>query len=124
MDKQAAEQTLHDVYHQVLERDIDQDSLNDHANRLTQNQETVRDVVRNLAHSSEFNERFIATHPAPPDQITLAYKRFLGRDPDAEGMEHYKQEMSSGKQIGEVINDLIGSQEYTQKFGDNSAPHP
>jgi phycobilisome core-membrane linker protein len=124
MDKQAAENTLRDVYHNVLGRDIDDTSLQDHSKRLEQNQETVRDVVRNLAHSQEYNERFIATHPGASDQITIAYKQFLGRDPDSEGLETYKQQMASGKQIGEVINDLIGSQEYTNKFGDNGAPHP
>jgi hypothetical protein len=124
MDQQTAENTLRNLYHHVLERDIDDTSLKEHTDRLTQNQETVRDVVRGLAHSSEFTERFIDTHPAPPDQITLAYKRFLGRDPDSQGMEHYKQEMSSGKQIGDVINDLIGSPEYSQKFGDEGVPHP
>src|SRR5581483_5660378 len=124
MDKQTAENTLRDVYHNILGRDIDDASLQEHTQRLEQNQETVRDVVRNLAHSQEYNERVIATHPAAPDQITIAYKQFLGRDPDSEGLEHYKEQMASGKQIGEVINDLIGSQEYTNKFGDNSAPHP
>ena len=124
MDKQTAENTLRDVYHNVLGRDIDDASLKEHSDRLEKNQETVRDVVRNLAHSSEYNERFLATHPAQPDQITIAYKQFLGRDPDSEGLETYKKQMGSGKQIGEVINDLIGSQEYTQKFGDNGSPHP
>jgi hypothetical protein len=123
MDQQTAENTVRDAYHQVLERDADDASLKDEANRLAQNQETVRDVVRNLAHSPEFTQRFINTHPAPPDQITLAYKRFLGRDPDSDGMEHYKQEMASGKKIDDVINDLIGSQEYSQKFGDTGVPH-
>ena len=124
MDQQTAEHDLHDLYQHILGHDIDDASLKEHSSRLVQNQETVRDVVRNLAHSPEFKERFIDTHPAPPDQITLAYKQFLGRDPDSEGLETYKKEMASGKKIDDVINDLIGSQEYTQKFGDNSVPHP
>lgn len=124
MDQQTAENDLRDLYHNILGRDIDDASLVDHTNRLVQNQETVRDVVRNLAHSPEYNERFIATHPSPPDQITLAYKQFLGRDPDSEGLETYKQQMASGKKIDDVINDLIGSQEYNNKFGDNGVPHP
>ena len=124
MDQQTAENDLRNLYHNVLGRDIDDTSLVDHCNRLVQNQETMRDVVRDLAHSSEYTERFIATHPSPPDQITLAYKQFLGRDPDSEGLETYKQQMASGKKIDDVINDLIGSQEYSDKFGDNGVPHP
>jgi hypothetical protein len=31
--------------------------------------------------------------------------------------------MASGKKIDDVINDLIGSQEYSQKFGDTGVPH-
>ena len=123
MDQQTAEHDLHELYQHVLGHDIDDASLKEHSNRLTQNQETVRDVVRNLAHSPEYKERVIDTHPSPPDQITLAYKHFLGRDPDSEGLETYKKEMASGKKIDDVINDLIGSKEYTDKFGDNSVPH-
>ena len=124
MDQQTAENDLNNAYHQVLGRDIDAEGLTNYRDRLTQGQQTVRDVVRELAHSPEYNERFIATHPSPPEQITLAYKQFLGRDPDSEGLETYKQQMASGKKIDDVINDLIGSQEYTNKFGDNEAPHP
>lgn len=124
MDQQTAENDLRNAYHQVLGRDIDAEGLTHYRDRLTQGQQTVRDVVRELAHSPEFHERFIDTHPSTPDQITLAYKQFLGRDPDSEGLETYKQQMSSGKKIDDVINDLIGSQEYTNKFGDNGVPHP
>ena len=124
MDQQTAENDLRNAYHQVLGRDIDAEGLTHYRDRLTQGQQTVRDVVRELAHSPEFHERLIDTHPSPPDQITLAYKQFLGRDPDSEGLETYKQQMASGKKIDDVINDLIGSQEYTNKFGDNGVPHP
>ena len=123
MDQHTAETNLHNAYQQILGHDVDQASLQDRANRLVQNQETMRDVVRDLAHSPEFKQRFIDTHPAPPDQITLVYKQFLGRDPDSQGLETYKQEMASGKKIDDVINDLIGSQEYTDKFGDSGVPH-
>jgi hypothetical protein len=123
MDQQTAENDLREVYHYILGRDIDDATLKDHTTRLTQNQETVRDVVRNVAHSPEYKERFLDTHPAAPDQITLAYKQFLGRDPDSEGLETYKREMASGKKIDDVINDLIGSKEYTDRFGDNGVPH-
>ena len=124
MDQQTAENDLRNAYHQVLGRDIDAEGLTHYRDRLTQGQQTVRDVVRELAHSPEFHERFIDTHPSTPDQITLAYKQFLGRDPDSEGLETYKQQMASGKKIDDVINDLIGSQEYTNKFGDDGVPHP
>ncbi len=123
MDQQTAENDVREVFHTILGRDASENDIKDHTNRLTQNQETVRDVVRTLAHSPEYKQRFIDTHPSPPDQITLAYKQFLGRDPDSDGLEHYKQEMSSGKKIDDVINDLIGSKEYTDKFGDNGVPH-
>ncbi len=124
MDQQTAENNLHNAYQQILGHDIDQASLQDHTNRLVQNQETMRDVVRDLAHSPEFKQRVIDTHPSPPDQITLVYKQFLGRDPDSQGLETYKQEIASGKKIDDVINDLIGSQEYTDKFGNDGVPHP
>lgn len=124
MDQQTAENDLRNAYHQVLGRDIDAEGLTHYRDRLTQGQQTVRDVVRELAHSPEFHERFIDTHPSPPDQITLAYKQFLGRDPDSDGLENYKQQMASGKKIDDVINDLVGSQEYTNKFGDDGVPHP
>ena len=123
MDQQTAENDLHDLYQHMLGHDIDDTTLKEHTERLAQHQETVRDVVRNLAHSPEFKQRFIDTHPAESDQITLAYKQFLGRDPDSDGLEHYKQEMSSGKKIDDVINDLIGSKEYSDKFGDDGVPH-
>ncbi len=125
MDQQTAEHDLHDLYQHILGHDIDDASLKEHSNRLVQNQETIRDVVRNLAHSAEYKEKFIDTHPSPPDQITLAYKQFLGRDPDSQGLEIYKQQIDSGKKkIDDVINELIGSKEYTDKFGDNGVPHP
>ena len=123
MDQQTAENDVRDAFHTILGRDVDDASLKDHSNRLVQNQETVKDIVRTLAHSQEYRGRFLDTHPSPPDQITLAYKQFLGRDPDSEGLETYKQQIASGKQIDDVINDLIGSKEYSDKFGDNRVPH-
>jgi len=122
MDQQTAERDLHELYQHMLGHDIDDADLNQHRDRLVQGQETIRDVVREVAHSPEFKEKNIDTHPAPTDQITLAYKQFLGRDPDSEGLETYKQEMASGKKIDDVINDLISSQEYSDKFGDNNVP--
>ncbi len=124
MDQQTAEQGLHTLYQHLLGHDIDSASLTEHTNRLVQGQEKMRDVVRSVAHSPEYKQRNIETHPAPSDQITLAYKQFLGRDPDSEGLETYKQQMVSGRQIDDVINDLIGSKEYTDKFGDDGVPHP
>lgn len=124
MDAQTADNDLRTAYQQVLGREIDEEGLTHYRDRLTQGQQTVREVVRELAHSPEYKQRFVETHPAPPDQITQAYKQFLGRDPDSEGLETYKQQMAGGKPIDTVIDDLIGSQEYTNKFGDNGVPHP
>jgi hypothetical protein len=123
MDQQTAENDVREVYHNILGRDVDDEGLTHYRDRLTQGQQSVRDVVRELAHSPEYRERFIDTHPSPPDQITLAYKQFLGRDPDSEGLETYKQQIATGKKIDDVINDLIGSKEYSDKFGDDNVPH-
>jgi len=124
MDAQTAENDLRSAFHQILERDIDDAGLAHYRERLTQGQQSVRDVVRELAHSPEYKQRFIDTHPASPDQITLVFKQFLGRDPDSQGLETYKQQIAGGKKIDDVINDVISSQEYSDKFGDNGVPHP
>jgi phycobilisome core-membrane linker protein len=124
MDAQTAENDLRNAFHQILGRDIDDSGLAHYRERLTQGQQTVREVVRELGHSPEYKQRFIDTHPSPPDQITLAFKQFLGRDPDSQGLETYKEQMAGGRQIDSIIDDIINSSEYTNKFGDNGVPHP
>jgi phycoerythrin-associated linker protein len=123
MDQHSAEQKLHTLYQNLLGRDIDAASLADQSILLADDEVTIKDIVLMVAHSPEYQARSRATHPLPTDQIALGYQHFLGRDLDPAGLYAHQQELVLGHTIDDVLDGIIESQEYAEKFGENDVPH-
>lgn len=49
--------------------------------------------------------------PAPKDPLTGLYQRYLGRDPEATGLEYWNQQMKSGMPLSQVQNFISASPE-------------
>lgn len=111
-----------EVYQRVLERSFDEGGAA-YVNRLENGQASVRDVVRDVAKSSEHTQRFLPGDT--PDQrasaIRYLYKHLLGRAADADGLRHHVG-VANSQGLPAVIDALIGSAEYQQKFGDSMVP--
>src|SRR5688572_15754489 len=74
-----AGQVVDHVYRQVLERPADQNS-SAFVERLQRGNATVRDIVREVARSTEHKQRFLdGTREAAASQL---YRHLLNRQPD------------------------------------------
>lgn len=111
------------VYRTVLERQPQRQAEADYARRLSNGNMTVKEMVRELATSPEYRQRFAATGNAEANQKTVAalYRHILGRDADSGGLQGYMDVLS--KQGPDVVIDaLLDSAEYRQNFGDYRVP--
>jgi Phycobilisome Linker polypeptide/Domain of unknown function (DUF4214) len=110
------------TYEQVLERPADESGAAACVPLLDQGRLTVRDLVRALGLSPEYQARFIEGQ-AVRQAVALCYKHFLGREPDEEGWGYW---IAIGEHQGfaAVIGSMIDSEEYSRQFGDHAAPHP
>jgi hypothetical protein len=81
---------------------------------------TVRDVVLAIASSPEYTQRFIypETGGRVPyrESVSNMYRHILGRQPDPDGLREYARlAQQSGPEA--VIDRLVASREYSQRFG-------
>jgi Ca2+-binding EF-hand superfamily protein len=112
-----ADSTVDAIYRQVLERPAGGEG-NARAQQLRNGQTSVREIVRDVAKSPEHLQRF--TPPNDRTQaITNLYRHLLGRAPDPEGLNGYVQARDS---MAALVDTFINSQEYQQKFGDDTVP--
>ena len=83
---------------------------------------TVREFVRALAKSVFYRSRFFET-VGPHRSVELAIKHLLGRPPvdQAEVSTHVARMASEGFEAD--VDALIDSEEYTNTFGNHTAPH-
>lgn len=47
--------------------------------------------------------------------VRLLYREFLNREPDADGMSHFTQELTEGKDLRDIIQKIVTSDEYLNK---------
>lgn len=50
-----------------------------------------------------------------PDDIVLAYRLILKRDPDEGGLEHFTGRIRDGLRLEELISTLVASDEYAER---------
>ena len=112
-----ARQVVEQAYRQVLERSADPASSAsvDALSRGT----TVREIVRGLARSSEHLQRF--GNQARENAIVDVYRHLLNRGPDPEGLRN-NVDLVNRRGIVPLIDQLVDSPEYRQKFGDWTVP--
>jgi hypothetical protein len=117
-----ARRVVDELYRHMLERAADPGSQG-WVTRL-QSGTTVRELVREIAKSSEHSQRFY--NPGEGNQaheraVATLYRHILGRQADASGLQTYTQTaMSQG--LGAVVDSILNSREYDQTFGDWGVP--
>jgi hypothetical protein len=68
-------------------------------------------IRRNIKKTDEYK------YTIPREKITRAYQEILGREPDPEGLEHYRKRMiNDGWSIDRVREALLKSPEYRKKY--------
>ena len=107
------EDFLHEAYRLVLGREIDSTGLEGYRRKLAQGR-SRQSVLVSLARSKEAKARF-----APPALLELTdeafvdavYVRLLGRNADAEGMQHYVGQLRKHGDRMKVLRDIGSSDE-------------
>jgi hypothetical protein len=97
-----------DVYQQVLERSADEASAG-MTQALASGRMTVRDIVAQVAKSPEHGEQFF-WKPA----VSALYRRLLGREADAEGLESFTQ-LARRDGLQAVDRAIVYSPEFAQR---------
>ena len=117
-----ARRVVDELYRHMLERAADPGSQT-WVTRL-QSGTTVRELVREIAKSSEHSQRFYNPgegNVAHERAVATLYRHILGRQPDPGGLQTYTQTaMNQG--LGAVVDSIVNSREYDQTFGDWGVP--
>jgi Ca2+-binding EF-hand superfamily protein len=117
-----ARRVVDELYRHMLERAPDPGSAG-WVTRL-QSGTTVREIVREIAKSSEHAQRFYNPgegEVAHQRAVATLYRHILGRQPDPGGLSNLTQRaMSQG--LSSVVDAIVNSAEYNQNFGDWGVP--
>ncbi|HEY0037735.1 MAG TPA: phycobilisome rod-core linker polypeptide, partial [Longimicrobium sp.] len=111
-------QAVEAAFVQVLERSGEAGEIDQYSAQATSGT-GVRGVVTALAKSPEYHARFI-TPVAGCAALTLLYRHLLAREPDGAAWAYLDVAATYGWNW--VIDQLVNSQEYTDRFGDRAVP--
>jgi len=113
---------VNEIYKQLLGR-----PANDGGEGVWQQQlregRTVRDIVRDIAHSPEHME-LVGPGTSSSSRrraVQVLYRHLLDRRPDESGLSGHADDIGS-KGIAYVIDDFVNSPEYTKNFGEWRVP--
>ena len=111
------------IYRVVLERAADRNAAGQ-IRQLRDGTATVKDIVRELVKSAEHTSRFARRGDASANErtVTTLYRHILGRDPDPSGLQAHLQGLNT-QGLEAVINAMLDSPEYQEKYGDYGVPH-
>jgi hypothetical protein len=119
-----ARQVVNELYRHMLERQADAGSAH-WVQQLESGRMTVRDVVRSIASSPEYAERFFyaeSGESAPYERsVARLYRHLLGRQPDPDGQRVFARVAQQAGPAA-VIDRILSSNEYRQQFGDWGVP--
>lgn len=109
-DRRTAENIVQRAYRDILGRNADADGLRSYREKLIEQNWTEDDVRNHLRRSNEF-------HALNPDEIvTKAYREVLKRDPDPEGLRHYRELfVNRGWTIPQLRAELLRSNEWNDQ---------
>lgn len=119
-----ANRVVSEVYRHMLERGTDLGARS-WVQRLSNGQINVKELVRSIAKSQEYMQRFgqsEAGEAQPYERaVSRLYRHVLGRQPDQNGLRNWT---SNAQQRGlvAVVDAFVNSAEYNQNFGDWSVP--
>jgi Ca2+-binding EF-hand superfamily protein len=119
-----ANRVVAEVYRHTLERGADQGAQT-WVRQLTNGQLTVKELVRRVAKSQEYMQRFGQTESGEgqPYERAVArlYRHVLGRQPDANGLRNWAR-TAQQRGFHAVVDGLIDSAEYNNNFGEHEVP--
>jgi len=117
------------AYRDVLGREPDSEGMQYYRDRIVDEGWTEAQVRRDLRRSDEYKARTSdessangMTRTRAQNVVRRAYRDVLGRDPDAEGMQYYRDRMiNEGWTEAQVRRDLRRSDEYKARTSDESS---
>jgi Ca2+-binding EF-hand superfamily protein len=114
-----ARQVVNLIYSHFLERAAGRGS-DTHVQQLRNGAGTVRDVVAAVVKSTEYDRQFLPGNNREAAVRNL-YRHLLERNADSSGLRaHSEGLVNEGKDA--VIDSILNSAEYQQKYGDNGVP--
>lgn len=113
---------LFSIYRNILERNPDIVGIHDYGQQLQAKTKTIRQIVREVGKSDEYNRRFVEA-VNPREAIVLLYCHFLGRDPESESIMSEHLDYLSNKGWKFIVDKLTDSSEYQVIFGENTVPY-
>lgn len=116
-----AAQQVDAIMQQVLERPATPEDYVHWGARLARGEQSVRSIVSTLAKGQEHMDGFLRKNNLE-ECVHTCYRHFLGRDADAGGLETWV-DVFQFKGIDDVIDGIVNSQEYVDKFGEDIVPH-
>ena len=119
-----AARVVAEVYRHTLERSPDAGAQT-WQRQIANEQLTVREVVRRVAKSNEYMQRFGRTEAGEgqPYERAVArlYRHVLARQPDGNGLEQWTR-VAQQRGLGAVVDGFVDSEEYIRNFGDWAVP--
>jgi len=119
-----ANRVVAEVYRHTLERGVDAGAQG-WAQQLADGRLTVKELVRNVAKSPEYANRFGQTESGEgqPYERAVArlYRHVLGRQPDQGGQRNWAN-VAQQRGLAAVVDGLIDSAEYNNSFGQWGVP--
>ena len=103
------EELLREGYQGILGREPDEDSVRSHVERLRSGA-ALGEVLSDLAASDEHWRRQKDRHLE--ELLREGYQGILGREPDEDGVRSHVERLRSGATLGEVLSDLVASDEH------------
>jgi hypothetical protein len=113
-----------EVYRHVLERGVDAGAQT-WVRQLANGQITVKELVRRVASSQEYMQRFGQTEAGEGQPFERAvarmYRHVLGRQPDNAGQRNWTN-IAQQRGLVAVVDGFVNSEEYNSSFGDWGIP--
>ncbi len=110
LDRREAEMIVQRAFRNVLDRPADPEGLRTYRDRLMHEGWTERRIVEQLQRSGE------ARAIKADDAIAKAYHDILGREPDPNGLAHYRAKWRDGWTQGQIRDDLRRSGEGRDSY--------
>nr|DAT48173.1 MAG TPA: Phycobilisome Linker polypeptide [Caudoviricetes sp.] len=123
-DRQDEINFLNGLYRQILERDVDDAAKQHYLSQIDKgwNWEQIKQDLINSAEGKVVAERVEARNRALREayesethEISRLYQDILGRLPDSQGLEHYRNQIRNGWNWTMVEQDLLNSAESKQR---------
>jgi len=102
------EQFVARFYKEILGRDADPAGLNYWTDRLVTGTFAAADIAKGFIASGEFIDK----DPDNLAYVTILYKAFFNRPPDAEGLNGWLEKMTQGTTRDTVLDGFLGSPEF------------